>query len=709
MATFADISIRFGADLKGFSTQMQNAQRGLNKTAANFRKVGAGLSLGVTAPLVAIGVAAFGAYSEIEGVQNAFERLATPTLLKDLREATKNTVSDLKLMQAAVKSSNFKIPLEEMATLLEFARRRAKETGENVDFLVNSIVTGIGRKSPLILDNLGISAIALKDALGGASAASASIADVTTAVGKIARKELKGMGADALTLKEIYLQFKTVIANSLGDIGAILAEGLTPAITFAKDLVQGFKDLSPETKKFLVVIGGIAAAVGPLLALAGTILPAIGTGLALLTGPIGLIVAGLTAIGVVIYKNWEPIKGVLIEIANYFVDLYNESTIFRIGVELIVTSFKNLLATGKFIFSLLEDSIRSIGQTIKDNFSGLGEIVKAVLTGDITRLPLILANGFKDGFDVGKDLVGDIKEDFATLKGVISENVAEGLNNALRGKKYELDSDNVDVNGLEKKVSKAVLTGLTPKGTILSFPEINLPEIIDSSEIDDLILKYGAYEKAVDSANAVNFDNFISSIPDGFSDEITDAPLSNFLEKLLDFKDSSQEILQENAENFVVGFGSLVGSIAAGTAGINDIGALLLNSMADIAMQLGKSAIKIGLTMKAIKLSFKTPGAALVAGIALVAFAGLLKGVASSFAGNFASGGIVGGTSFSGDRLVAGVNSGELILNLAQQKNLAGAFASSRQNISLQPSLRYDAGGFRIMLNQENERLNRVT
>jgi hypothetical protein len=84
------------------------------------------------------------------------DRLNNPNLLNKLQEATRGTVSDLELMKAAVNANNFQIPLETLGTLLEFAQRRARDTGESVDYLVNSIVTGIARKSPLILDNLGI-------------------------------------------------------------------------------------------------------------------------------------------------------------------------------------------------------------------------------------------------------------------------------------------------------------------------------------------------------------------------------------------------------------------------------------------------------------------------------------------------------------------------------------------------------------------------
>lgn len=61
--------------------------------------------------------------------------------------------------------------------------------------------------------------------------------------------------------------------------------------------------------------------------------------------------------------------------------------------------------------------------------------------------------------------------------------------------------------------------------------------------------------------------------------------------------------------------------------------------------------------------------------MAAVGLAGILSIVAaakSSFAGSYADGGIVGGSSYSGDRLWARVNSGEMILNQNQQAALFG-------------------------------------
>lgn len=49
---------------------------------------------------------------------------------------------------------------------------------------------------------------------------------------------------------------------------------------------------------------------------------------------------------------------------------------------------------------------------------------------------------------------------------------------------------------------------------------------------------------------------------------------------------------------------------------------------------------------------------------------GIFASLGSLIAGGFATGGIVGGTSYKGDKLTAQVSSGEMILNKAQQRNL---------------------------------------
>ena len=93
-----------------------------------------------------------------DGITHAFEKIGTADYLQELRTATKGTVSDIELMQAAVKAKDFRIPLEDLGKYLSFAQLKAQQTGQSLDYMVDSIVTGLGRQSPQILDNLGLSA-----------------------------------------------------------------------------------------------------------------------------------------------------------------------------------------------------------------------------------------------------------------------------------------------------------------------------------------------------------------------------------------------------------------------------------------------------------------------------------------------------------------------------------------------------------------------
>lgn len=101
-------------------------------------------------------------------------------------------------------------------------------------------------------------------------------------------------------------------------------------------------------------------------------------------------------------------------------------------------------------------------------------------------------------------------------------------------------------------------------------------------------------------------------------------------------------------------------------------------------------------------------GAGSVAGIPIVGPI-LAAGAVLSIMGalmnlpKFATGGIVPGGSFSGDNMLARVNSGELILNKAQQSNLAGALSGGGGNV------RFEIEGTKLVgvLNQHNRKIGR--
>ena len=79
-------------------------------------------------------------------------------IIKKLKEMSGGTISDTELIKQANKAMALGVTTDigKMADLLEFARLRAQAMGIDTTFAFDSIVTGIGRGSPLILDNLGI-------------------------------------------------------------------------------------------------------------------------------------------------------------------------------------------------------------------------------------------------------------------------------------------------------------------------------------------------------------------------------------------------------------------------------------------------------------------------------------------------------------------------------------------------------------------------
>ena len=99
---------------------------------------------------------------QAEGIEIAFNRLDKPGLLEKLRQETHGAVSDLTLMTQAVKFKDFNLPIEQLGTYLAYAQQKAKDTGQDLGYLVDSIVTGLGRQSLPILVNLGLSATEIR-------------------------------------------------------------------------------------------------------------------------------------------------------------------------------------------------------------------------------------------------------------------------------------------------------------------------------------------------------------------------------------------------------------------------------------------------------------------------------------------------------------------------------------------------------------------
>lgn len=130
-----------------------------------------------------------------QGIDEAFSRIANKDYLSSLREQTKGLLNDNFLKKFTVQANNLGIPIEHMGKLLAFAQQRAKDTGESVEYLSESIVKGLGRKSVLILDNLGLSSVRINEEFKRTG-------DFVAAVTKIVDEEMFKVGKSLDTAAE---------------------------------------------------------------------------------------------------------------------------------------------------------------------------------------------------------------------------------------------------------------------------------------------------------------------------------------------------------------------------------------------------------------------------------------------------------------------------------------------------------------------------
>lgn len=117
----------------------------------------------------------------------------------------------------------------------------------------------------------------------------------------------------------------------------------------------------------------------------------------------------------------------LVSVINYFIDLYNESTLLRASVQAISMVFKSLWNTVKLVFNLIVDGVKSVGKSLK----GLAEIMEGIITFSFAKIKSgfsTITNGYVKSFKEG---LGDLKS-FASSA---AKNSIDAINNVIKNKK----------------------------------------------------------------------------------------------------------------------------------------------------------------------------------------------------------------------------------------------------------------------------------
>lgn len=826
MASLASINIKISADLKQFSSQMQNASRSIDKIGKKMQKVGKGLSKKLTAPLVGIGVLGVKTFADFEDGMAKVKAISGATAsefklleenAKKLGETTRFTASEVAALQLNYSKLGFNPSeiLEVTGATLDLALAtgedlansatvaastlrafglNASETNRIVDVMAASFsgsaldlqkfqvamstLGPVAKNAGLsieqataqlaVLVNAGVDATTAGtglrniylDLAGSGQSYEEALSQIANSTNKNAEafklfgkrgatvaavladnyaqaqtftENFNKAGGSAAkmaaimdnTLKGSFLKLKSAVEGALISIGEQLAPTIKKLSESITNVVGKFSLFDDATKKTILIIAGITAAIGPLIVLLGTLLRNIATvtsairvlTIAIAANPIGAFAVAISAVGAALLLTNSRFSALTDSTAE-FANLTNVAS----------KNIANEKAELQKLLAVAKDETKS-KQERESAIKKLNELSPKYL-GDLT-LETINTNKAKVATD----------EYVASLLKKAKVIAAEEKLVAVQKKLLDLQLGNLDA--VKPSVWQNIKNGVLSTGNAYAFAALNAKTLTENigeeytelQKLEKALLSFISTNKKIPTPTSntpkPTADISIPNISDALSDEdffdemdlsgldkileeaeigsriqhaIEDASFKSHLDKLGDELDT---FVDEDLENSIIKInekmqrlaeiGAAVGEAVGAT--FSDMAMQLVDSLglADTGFQgfiknLAATVTKLIAMMLASSISQSIAGAtasgtatgpaAIFTTPAFIATA--VSGVLAAFAAipKFATGGIVSGTSYYGDKLLARVNSGELILNTRQQKALYGALQSPQTDYS---------------------------
>ena len=198
--------------------------------------------------------------SKVEGLRTAFETLSgeSGTLtesLEKIREATDGTMSDFALFEQANNAMILGVTKnsDEMAEMFDIAQRLGRALGKDTAQSVESLVTGIGRQSRLMLDNIGIVVKSEEAYEAYAGKLGKTAKDLTDAEKKqaflqatmeSARQKVAELGDEVLTTRDEINRFTASSENLSVAVGEALAPAFTKLTKESTTVLNNLTDLA---------------------------------------------------------------------------------------------------------------------------------------------------------------------------------------------------------------------------------------------------------------------------------------------------------------------------------------------------------------------------------------------------------------------------------------------------------------------------------
>lgn len=289
----------------------------LNKVGKGMRSAGTVMTAGLTAPLLAAGVASVDAASDLEESMNAvnvvFEDAADIILKYSENSAEAVGLSSAKFNQLSAVTGAFLTNLgydsEQAANktieLTERASDMASVFNTDVSQALEAIQSGLkGEFNPLEQFGVKLNAAAIE-----AKAMSMGLADVEgnlndnakaqAALALIMEQTSKLQGDFRNTSDSLSNSTRITQAdfeNQAAALGTQLLPIATQLVGILRQIVQWFGSLSPEVQTTILVVAGLVAAIGPLLLIIGNLITSISAIIPVVTAVAGVLTAPLIAV-----------------------------------------------------------------------------------------------------------------------------------------------------------------------------------------------------------------------------------------------------------------------------------------------------------------------------------------------------------------------------------------------------------------------------
>ncbi len=388
----------------------------------------------------------------LEGIRSAFEGITgdADAMLASLREGSSGMVTDVDLMKSYNQAAQLvgESFANQLPDAMGYLGKVAASTGQDVGFMLDSLVKGVGRLSPMILDNLGIQvtleqATAKAAEMFGVEAEQLDKAKVQAGMMAVVTEQLEANTAAmpdvAGTAATQMAQLGVTMENLKAQIGMALLPVLQSVLgplgelaqTYGPQLASVFGQLAEMLGP---LVGGAMEALIPLvMQLMDSLIPLAQTLMEQLMPAFSTILEAAVELAGVLLEALAPVFSTLLEallpVVTELVDMLAPILVELIGG--LLPPLMPLIEGLAQIFLRLAEALLPVVSTLLEQLTPILVELADTLIPPLTVVLLALADIFVQLIEAVLPIFTELLELIMPVVGELADLIAEGLSIAL--------------------------------------------------------------------------------------------------------------------------------------------------------------------------------------------------------------------------------------------------------------------------------------